>query len=447
MPSIQLSQYIGWQERRGWAVVYHLLHPVPFYLPIAEWKAALANPNNIPVKIVDKLRSNGLIATLEEDLQDLTNTHAGISRKLARPTILYLMMAQHCNYACRYCPIPTLAKKHGKNLLSLENAQAGIDLWSNHIQDWGNDGGEFFAIFYGGEPLLNKSTIRSATEYIRRMQSRDLLPNNGLNLMITTNGALLDKDILDLCQTEGISVAVGIDGLEKANDLVRIDSQGHGTFKEIDDAITLLTSHRIRTYASIAMTPANLGEVHGLADFLHTRGVEKIGLNFLKGKVLLEMLGDETPESFYRRSSRIVIDLFLHSGQSRFEYQTEKKLFAFHNGQFFPQDCTCYGNQIVVQADGQVTNCPFHREDQGHVQTLNTGFRIGETEIVHMWQQRLLSIGKDSPVQDGSALSGGGCAWSCIELTNDCLSLDRASQIFSEEIFNELIWSNFENSS
>src|SRR5690606_5286528 len=92
-----------------------------------------------------------------------------------------------------------------------------------------------------------------------------------------------------------------------------------------------------------------------------------------------------------------------------YEYQLEKKLTALRNGLPFSVDCTCYGNQLVVQADGQVTNCPFLRFDQGHVRELPDSFRIGRTETVEAWRGRLPLFNNSIPA-DG-VLDGGGCAW------------------------------------
>ncbi|MDO8650458.1 MAG: radical SAM protein [Candidatus Berkelbacteria bacterium] len=366
-----------------------------------------------------------------------------LKRQLARPTILYLMMAQHCNFECTYCPIPELAKKYGPRLLTIRDAKAGIDLWAKQLRGWEDDGDEFFAIFYGGEPLLNKKTLRSAATYIRQLQQIGKLPRERIRLLLSTNGSLLDAEMARFCRDEEIAVVVGIDGIDGTNDLTRVDRLGQSTFARIKEAFVLLSDHGVPSFASVTVTPGNLDELGELSSFLRSVGVEKVGLNFLKGRALVQMLGGESPESFYRRSSRVMIQLFLSLSEPSFEYQIEKKRLAFCEGRFFPPDCTCYGNQVVIQADGRVTNCPFHRHDQGHVRALPADFRIAETQIVQNWQKRILDLEGSNRSFHGQALSGGGCAWSSLEQNGNCLAPDLASQIFTEEVFDELIWTSY----
>ena len=118
----------------------------------------------------------------------------------------------------------------------------------------------------------------------------------------------------------------------------------------------------------------------------------------------------------------------------------EKKRLAFDRRDFYPVDCTCYGNQLVIQPDGQVSNCPFYKARLGHIKDVSNDFRIWNQSIVKEWRKRhpLYHSG------EAKAVSGGGCAWSSIELKNDLSAVDDSSQIFSEEVLNELIWSRYD---
>jgi radical SAM protein with 4Fe4S-binding SPASM domain len=125
------------------------------------------------------------------------------------------------------------------------------------------------------------------------------------------------------------------------------------------------------------------------------------------------------------------------------DYQMEKKVEAFHGQDFFPVDCTCYGNQLVVLANGQVSNCPFAREELGAVQGLSSDFRIWDTSVVAEWRKRLPLYHPGFHDDDFKSLCGAGCAWGCRELTGDLMAMDESSRVFTQEVFDELIWSKF----
>jgi radical SAM protein with 4Fe4S-binding SPASM domain len=117
----------------------------------------------------------------------------------------------------------------------------------------------------------------------------------------------------------------------------------------------------------------------------------------------------------------------------------EKKAMAYSRGDFFPLDCTCYGSQLVIQPDGQVSNCPFYKARLGDVRMLGADFRIGNQPVVQEWRRRL-------PIyhsSDAKALSGGGCAWGMVDQNLNPSVTDIGSRIFAEEVLDEFIWNTY----
>ena len=235
-------------------------------------------------------------------------------------------------------------------------------------------------------------------------------------------------------------VAVGLDGPKVANDALRVDSGGCGTFDRIIATINLLVQNGIRTFASVSITPFNIDQVAEYSTFFKELGVEKFGFNFLKGRLLLELVGKDGLDGYYRKASRAIIEQARRQNKAGFEYQMEKKQIAFDQKDFFPVDCTCCGNQLVIQPDGQVSNCPFYKARLGHVSKMDASFRIWNQSIVKEWRTRLPLFHPG----DAKALSGGGCAWSSSELKGNPLAADDSSKIFTEEVLNELIWSRYD---
>lgn len=442
------SRFLRMLTRDGLVAVFHQLHPEIVYLTERVWR-------NFPERVISGTlseRMNGLVQEFiarklfindpSADLEELAKARADALRLLDRPTILYLMMAQGCNFACTYCPTPALAKRYGENLLSFKDAVAGIALWQAHIREQQQDNDPYFLIFYGGEPLLNREVLEQLLPYVVEEQSTGRLPKK-LEFMLCTNGSLVDERLSKLLARYKVTVAVGVDGPREHNDRIRLTVAGSPTFVEIERAVRQLVSDGVRVVASVMITPAN---VHRLAEypaFFRKLGISQFGFNLMKGEDLVRELDSGSVEEYCRAAARGVLQgLASVTDDGRcYEYQLEKKLTALRNGLPFSVDCTCYGNQLVVQADGQVSNCPFLRLDQGHVREVPNTFRIGRTETVEAWRRRP-SLLNDSLMADGSdgVLDGGGCAWSSSELHNDTAAQDIVNTIFTKEVTHELIW-------
>lgn len=433
------SKYMRTRERDGVVAIFHELHPDPIYCSSEQW-CDIYNGFFENVELFENLLQRKLIVgSLDEDVFEFERVVSDLERKLNQPTILYLMTAQGCNFGCGYCPVPETAKKHGASLLSPEDAIAGIDLWQEHLKEVYDPNLQYFVIFYGGEPLLNKETIKISLSYLKVKKETGDLPG-GINLMIATNGILLDNEIITICKEHGVMVAVGLDGPKELNDALRVDSDGNGTFDRIVASIKMLVLNGIRTFVSASITPFNIDKISEYSSFFSDLGIEKFGFNFLKGRMLIDLVGVDGVEDYYRKASRGIIDNAKKHNRPVFEYQMEKKQVAFDRRDFYPVDCTCYGNQLVIQPDGQVSNCPFYKSWLGNIKNIDKKFRIWDQAIVKEWRKRL-------PIYhpgEAKAISGGGCAWSSGELKSNLLAVDDPSRIFSEEVLDELIWSRYD---
>lgn len=434
------SQYLRIRERSGIVAIFHELHPDPVYCSFEQWKMLINEfTNGVEMLISDLKQRKLIVESSDDDLREFEKVASALEHKLNQPIILYLMTAQGCNFGCGYCPVPETAKKSGVVLLSVEDAIAGIELWQEHLKDVYDPNLQYSIIFYGGEPLLNKETIKAALACLKMKKETGSLPSN-INFMIATNGILIDDEIITMCKEYNIMVAIGLDGPKDPNDALRVDSDGNGTFDRTVASIKNLVQNGIRTFVSTSITPFNIDQIPKYSSFFSNLGVEKFGFNFLKGRMLLKLVGSDGVEDYYRKASRGVIENAKKQSQSNFEYQMEKKQTAFDQRNFYPVDCTCYGNQLVIQPDGQVSNCPFYKACLGHIKNTGSDFRIWNQPIVKEWRKRL-------PLYhfgEAKAISGGGCVWSSIEIKGNLFTVDNLSQIFSEEVLNELIWSRYD---
>jgi len=442
------SRFLRTLSRDGLVVLFHRLHPEPVYVSEHTWHDLLERmifgtlPERMNSLIQELITRKLFISNESVDMEELVEARAKALYLLNRPTILYLMMAQGCNFACAYCPIPALAKRYGERLLSFEDAVAGIALWQKHIKEQSHDDDPYFLIFYGGEPLLNRKVLERLLPYLAEERSAGQFPEK-LELMLCTNGLLVDERLSKLLARHKVTVAIGIDGPKEHNDQIRITINGNSTSTEIERAIGQLVNDGVHVVASVTITPANVRQLAEYPSFLRKLGIFQLGFNLMKGEVLIRELDGGSVEEYCRAAAKVVMHGFANITEDGrcYEYQLEKKLTALRHGLPFSVDCTCYGNQIVIQADGQVTNCPFLRFDQGHVRELPETFRIGQTKTVELWRHRLLLL-NDSIITDDAdgVLDDGGCAWSSSELYGDASARDTVNAIFTKEVTYELIW-------
>lgn len=441
------SRFLRTFEKDKLVVLFHQLHPEPVYLLKTAWQSITDSLtsgllSNWMCNIVSELISRKLfIYDSNSDQRELEIARKRALQVLDRPTILYLMMAQGCNFACNYCPF---AKRYGEELLLFDNAIAGITLWQKQIVEYLQDDNSYFLIFYGGEPLLNREVLERLLPYITKEQSIGRLPKN-LELMLCTNGSLIDKPLAKMLAYHRVTVAIGEDGPQEHNDNVRITKDGSPTFNIIRDVIKQLVKNDVRVVASVIVTPMNIYHLAEYSKFLKDMGIAKFGFNLIKGEALVRALASSgiSIEEYHRMAARGILSGLVdmeENGQC-YEYQLEKKIIALRNGLPFSVDCTCYGNQMVIQADGQVTNCPFLRFDQGHVRELSDTFKIARTDVVKKWRHRL-PLFDDLIMADNknNLLDGGGCAWNSSELYGDITAQDTNNAIFTKEIIHELIW-------
>lgn len=256
----EFSQYLRCRQKDSDVALFHELHPEPVYCAKAEWESfskdvtASAGCALYGALVDRKL----LISSPADDAEDLRVVTERLVARLNQPRILYLMLAQGCNFACRYCPIPALAQRYGETLLSTEDAFAGIDLWLAHLRDAGDSAHDCYIIFYGGEPLLNKEIMVAMLRYLAQVRSSGHLSGRDLHFLLCTNGSLFDREMIQCCKEHDVKVVVGIDGPASLHDRFRVDREGHGTYEAVARTIQLLATEGIRVYASVSITPSNV---------------------------------------------------------------------------------------------------------------------------------------------------------------------------------------------
>ena len=136
---------------------------------------------------------------------------------------LCLHIAHDCNLACRYC-FAEEGEYHGRRaLMSYEVGKKALDFL---IANSGNRR-NLEVDFFGGEPLMNWDVVKRLVEYGR---SQEEAHNKKFRFTITTNGVLLNDEIMDFCNKEMSNVVLSLDGRPEVNDYMRPFRNGKGSY-------------------------------------------------------------------------------------------------------------------------------------------------------------------------------------------------------------------------
>ena len=84
--------------------------------------------------------------------------------------------------------------------------------------------------FFGGEPTMNFEVVKQLVEYGRSIEEAN---NKKFRFTLTTNGILLNDEILDFANKEMSNIVLSIDGRKEINDLMRPTRNNHGSSYDI----------------------------------------------------------------------------------------------------------------------------------------------------------------------------------------------------------------------
>lgn len=154
----------------------------------------------------------------------------GVAEQIAqKPTVikaLCLHVAHSCNLACTYC-FAGQGKYRGEDaLMSFETGKRALDFLIEHSGSRHNLEVDFF----GGEPLCNFEVVKELTAYARSIEKQH---SKNFRFTLTTNGLLIDDEVIDFCNREMSNVVLSLDGRPEVNDRFRKTVNGKGSYDVI----------------------------------------------------------------------------------------------------------------------------------------------------------------------------------------------------------------------
>ncbi len=147
---------------------------------------------------------------------DLKNRHTDIKA-------LCLHIAHTCNLTCDYC----FAKQGNfcgeRAVMSFEVGKRAIDFLIENSGSRKNLEVDFF----GGEPLMNFDVVKQIVAYARSVEKEH---NKNFRFTLTTNGMLIDDDVIEFANRECHNVVLSLDGRKEVHDFLRKTASGKGSY-------------------------------------------------------------------------------------------------------------------------------------------------------------------------------------------------------------------------
>ena len=139
---------------------------------------------------------------------------------------LCLHIAHTCNLNCSYC-FASQGKYHGERaLMSFEVGKRALDFLVENSGARRNLEVDFF----GGEPLMNFDVVKKLVEYARSIEKEK---GKNFRFTLTTNGVLVDDDVIEFANREMSNVVLSLDGRKEVHDRYRVDYAGNGSWEKI----------------------------------------------------------------------------------------------------------------------------------------------------------------------------------------------------------------------
>ena len=139
---------------------------------------------------------------------------------------LCLHVAHTCNLNCSYC-FASQGRFNGERaVMSFEVGKRALDFLVENSGTRHNLEVDFF----GGEPLMNFNVVKQLVAYARSIE-KDVHKN--FRFTLTTNGMLIDDDVIDFCNRECHNVVLSLDGRKEIHDYARVDYAGNGSYDRI----------------------------------------------------------------------------------------------------------------------------------------------------------------------------------------------------------------------
>lgn len=264
---------------------------------------------------IEELRCSGRLFTpdsFESMAGQLKEKSAGVVKALC------LHIAHTCNLNCSYC-FASQGNYHGdRAVMSYEVGKQALDFLVANSKGRKNLEVDFF----GGEPLMNFQVVKDLVAYARSIEKK---AGKNFRFTLTTNGVLIDDDVIDFANRECSNVVLSLDGRKEIHDKYRVDYNGNGSWDKIVPKFQKLVKARDGKNYYIRGT-----FTHANPDFL--KDIEtmlQLGFTELSMEPVVGPEGE--PSSLTKEDLPIVLEQYEKLAELMLKHRRENKPFTFYH--------------------------------------------------------------------------------------------------------------------
>ena len=313
------------------------------------------------------------IEELKEDGQlFLPDNYEKMAPELKRRTsgvikALCLHVSHACNLVCEYCFAGQGRYKGKSALMSFDVGKRALDFLIENSGRRKNLEVDFF----GGEPLLNFDVVKRLVAYARSVEKEH---NKNFRFTLTTNGMLIDDDVIDFCNREMSNVVLSLDGRKEIHDRYRVDAKGNGSYDVIVPKFRRLVEKRgdKSYYMRGTFTHAN-------PDFLNDiKQMLDLGFNELSMEPVV--CAPDSPSALTEEDKPVIFEQYEKLAELMIQKRKEGKPFTFYHYMIDLEGGPCIYKRIsgcgsgteymAVTPQGELYPC--------HQFVGNTKFRLGD---------------------------------------------------------------------
>ena len=250
--------------------------------------------------------------TFEPMADKLKKKTAGVIKALC------LHVAHTCNLNCSYC-FASQGKYQGERaVMSYEVGKRALDFLVENSGSRRNLEVDFF----GGEPLMNFDVVKKLVAYARSIEKEK---GKNFRFTLTTNGVLIDDEVIEFANKEMSNVVLSLDGRKEIHDRFRVDYAGNGSFDKIVPKFQKLVKARNGKNYYMRGT-----FTHNNPDFLEDIKVMlDLGFNELSMEPVVCASGDSA--ELNEKDMQIVMEQYEKLAELMLEKDKQGKPFTFYH--------------------------------------------------------------------------------------------------------------------
>lgn len=426
---------------------YNSLRMLPVYMPgksadiIDNYIRGGELPDGFKPVLAKLIKAGVIVAG--SDFDDLVISKAREQLKEPAIKIAYFILTEKCNFDCSYCYVKNETPSgHKPRTMSKETAIAGVDTFAR-LADTSDDDRKLI-ILYGGEPLINFETVKEIVIRVAEYKKDKRLPEN-TDILIITNGSLINDEIASFFYEHGVQIAVSIDGDETATNSCRVyanrPSDVQSTFNSIMAGIETVKKHGCEVSLSVTLSEKSLENFASTLKLIDSIGCKEFGFNMMTVDGPREMaLAETTTDAIIK-----AYEYFAPKGVS--EDRIRRKVSAFNNAEIYHFDCAAAGaNQITIAPEGAMGLCHVQVGSRTDftADVNDVSFDPKNDKVFQEWNKRTPINMPQCQSCYALGICGGGCPYNARLKHGSIWDLDERFCVHAKMTLKYLIWDMFE---